>query len=65
MPKQPKDHVKKHLEKRNIDPATLPDPVIDALNAFDPNELNRVDDLGDALMDAGSLSPDTKISAVH
>ena len=33
MAKQPKEKVKKHLEKREIDPATLPDTVIDALNA--------------------------------
>jgi hypothetical protein len=65
MAKQPKDHVKKHLEKRKIDPTTLPDPVMDALNAFTPDELMKVDNLGGALMDAGSLSPDMKISAVH
>ena len=64
MPKQPKEKVKKHLDKRGINPATLPDPVIDALNALE-GEIDQVDDLGKALMDAGSLSPETKISAVH
>lgn len=65
MPKQPNEHVKNHLKNRKIDPSTLPDPVIDALNAFPPGELAKVDDLGKTLMDAASLSPDTKISAVH
>jgi hypothetical protein len=63
MPKQPKEHVKKHLDKRQINPATLPDPVIDALNAFTPEELNKVDDLGEALMNAPAVS--NKISVVH
>jgi hypothetical protein len=64
MAHQPKDKVKKHLEKRGIDPATLPDPVIDALNALE-NEIDKVDTLGTTLMDAQNLSDHTKISAVH
>jgi hypothetical protein len=64
MPKQPKQHVKKHLDGRKIDPATLPDPVIDALNAFTPEELNKVDNLGEALMSAGTAVPN-KLSVVH
>ena len=64
MAKQPKEHVKKHLEKREIDPATLPDTVIDALNALD-DQIDKVDDLGKALMDAQSLTDKTKICAVH
>jgi hypothetical protein len=64
MPKQPKNHVKKHLDDRQIDPATLPDPVIDALNAFTPEELSKVDNLGDALMSAGAAVP-SKMSVVH
>ena len=63
MPKPAKEHVKKHLERRGIDPSTLPDPVIDALNAFTPAELDKVDNLGAALMNAGSVS--NKISVVH
>jgi hypothetical protein len=65
MAKQPKDHVKKHLNKQNVDPATLPDAVIDALNAFEEAELQLVDDLGQALQDAKQLPPDIKICAVH
>jgi hypothetical protein len=64
MAKQPKEKVKKHLEKRGIDPGTLPDPVIDALNALE-DQIDKVDDLGKALMDAQSLTDKTKISAVH
>jgi hypothetical protein len=62
---QPNDQTKEHLRKRNIDPATLPDPVIKALNAFPPGQLAKVDDLGKTLMDAASLTPNQKISAVH
>ena len=64
MAKQPKDKVKKHLDKRGIDPVTLPDPVIDALNALE-DEIDKVDNLGTVLMDAQSLTDKTKISAVH
>jgi hypothetical protein len=64
MAKPPKDHVKKHLDKRGIDPATLSDSVIDALNAFTEEELKRVDDLGTALT-SDPISPASKVSAVH
>jgi hypothetical protein len=64
MAKQPKDKVKKHLDKRGIDPVTLPDPVIDALNALE-DEIDKVDNLGTVLMDAQSLTDKSKISAVH
>jgi hypothetical protein len=60
---EPKPHVKKHLKDRGIDdPSTLPDDVIDALNAFDEVQLANVDNLGDALMK--SQVPN-KISVVH
>jgi hypothetical protein len=64
MAKPPKDHVKKHLDKRKIDPATLSDEVIDALNAFTADELKKVDDLGTALTD-DPLPPKQKLSTVH
>ena len=38
--------------------------MIDALNALD-DQIDKVDDLGKALMDAQSLTDKTKISAVH
>jgi hypothetical protein len=66
MPKPIKDHVKKHLEKRNIPESKLTDDVIDALNAFSKEELDvKVDDLGAALMDDEMLTDKQKISAVH
>jgi hypothetical protein len=64
MAKPPKDHVKKHLDKRAIDPATLSDSVIDALNTFSEDELKRVDDLGTALTN-DPLPAASKVSLVH
>jgi hypothetical protein len=65
MAKKIKDDVKEHLRKRNIPESKLTDDVIDALNAFSKDELDRVDTLGDALMEDGMLDPNQKISAVH
>jgi hypothetical protein len=65
MPKEPKEHVKKHLEKRGIPVSDLTDEVVDALDAFSKEELDRVDTLGDALMNDGMLDSNQKISAVH
>jgi hypothetical protein len=62
---KPNDDVKAHLQKRGINPATLPGPVIDALNAFSPGELKKVDKLGEALTAAATPSCDQKLSAVH
>jgi hypothetical protein len=39
--------------------------VIDALNAFSKDELDKVDTLGDTLMNDGMLDSNQKISAVH
>ena len=65
MAKEPKEHVKRHLEKRHIPVTDLTDDAIDALNAFSKEELERVDTLGDALMNDGMLDSNQKISAVH
>jgi hypothetical protein len=65
MAKKPKDHVKKHLKDNGVDPATLPDGVIDALNAFSETELQKVDDLGTQLENAGGMTPGSKVSVVH
>jgi hypothetical protein len=66
MPKEPKEHVKKHLEKRGIPVSKLTDEVVDALDAFSEAELdNKVDVLGAALMNDGMLDSSQKISAVH
>ena len=67
MPKRPKDYVMKHLEDRGVDPATLSDDMIDALNAFSRKEYEEtklVDTLGAALT-SDPLPPSQKISAVH
>ncbi len=65
MTKPLKEHVKKHLEKRDIPEDKITDEVADALNAFSKDELDRVDTLGDALMNDGMLDSNQKISAVH
>jgi hypothetical protein len=65
MTKPLKDPAKKHLDKRHIPESKLTDAVVDALNAFSEEELQKVDDLGAALMDDGMLDSNQKISAVH
>jgi hypothetical protein len=64
MAKQPKDHVKAHLRKNGVDPADVPDDVMDALNEFSVEELNRVDRLGETLEQA-DLPQGKRISMVH
>jgi hypothetical protein len=56
---------KDHIEKRHIPESKLTDAVVDALNAFSKEELDKVDTLGDALMNDGMLDSNQKISAVH
>jgi hypothetical protein len=65
MAKEPKDHVKKHLQKAGIDPAQLSDGTIDVLNTFSEVELVKVYELGGELMNDPNLSPNQKVSAVH
>ena len=55
MPKEPKEHVKKHLEKRGIPDSELTEDELDV----------KVDNLGAALMDDEMLTDKQKISAVH
>ena len=66
MTKPLSHHAKRHLEKRRIPESKLTDDVVDALNAFSEEELDKVDSLGDALMSDDKM-PDSneKISAVH
>jgi hypothetical protein len=64
MAKEPKPKVKNHLDKRGIPPSSLPDPVIEALNALE-DQMDDVDNLGKTLMDAQNLTDKTRISAVH
>jgi hypothetical protein len=65
MPKHLKEHAKKHIKDRDIPEDKLTDDVIEALNAFSDDELKKVDELGDALMNDGMLDSNQKISAVH
>ena len=65
MAKTPKEHVKKHLKDRDIPVSDCTDDVIVALNAFSDEELDKVDDLGAALMADDKLNDHQKISAVH
>jgi hypothetical protein len=62
--REPKPHVKRHLQKNGVQPAELPDKVIEALNTFSEAELNKLDNLGDAL-EKGGVPPAKAISAVH
>jgi hypothetical protein len=64
MAKQPKEHVKAHLRKNNVDPGVLPDDVIEALNDFSPQELRKVDRLGETLEES-NLPLNVRLSAVH
>ena len=60
-----KEHVKKHLEKRGIPESKLTADAKNALDAFSKEELDRVDALGDALMNDPMLDDKQRISAVH
>ena len=61
---QPKEHVAKHLKKREVSPDQLPGRVIAALNKCSEAELNAMDNVGTSREDAG-LEPNLRISAVH
>jgi hypothetical protein len=60
-----KEHVKKHLEKRHIPESKLTEDAKKALDDFSEAELNKVDTLGETLMNDGMLDDKQKISAVH
>jgi hypothetical protein len=60
-----KEHVKKHLEKRGIPESKLTGDAKNALDAFSKEELDRVDALGEALMNDPMLDDKQRISAVH
>jgi len=61
---QPNKGTKKHLEKNGVDPSSLPNAVIDALNECSDQELNAMDKVGKALIDTGVQSS-TGVKAVH
>jgi hypothetical protein len=47
-----KPHVKRHLEKNNVNPQDLPDGVIEALNLCSQDELQAMDKVGASMEDA-------------
>ena len=61
---QPKEHVAKHLKKRDVSPDQLPAGVITALNACSEAELNAMDNVMASMEDA-KVEPNLRISAVH
>ena len=61
---QPNQHVKHHLEKNGVDPSSLPDSVIDAMNDCSPDELNAMDKVGKSLEDT-DVEPRKAVMAVH
>ena len=69
MPQELKGYVRRHLEKRGVDPGTLSPGMIKALNAFSQDEYETtkvIDQLGAALMnESDPLPTHQKISAVH
>jgi hypothetical protein len=60
----PKEHVAKHLRKRDVSPDQLPAEVITALNDCSEAELSAMDSVGTSMEDA-ELDPELRISAVH
>jgi len=61
---QPKEHVAKHLRKREVSPDQLPGSVITALNDCSEAELNAMDSVMTSMEDT-NLEPNLRISAVH
>jgi hypothetical protein len=61
---QPKDHVAKHLRKREVSPDQLPGDVITALNDCSEAELSAMDSVMTSMEDA-KVEPNLRISAVH
>jgi hypothetical protein len=60
----PKDHVAKHLKKRDVSPDQLPAGVITALNDCSEAELSAMDGVMTSMEEA-KLEPNLRISAVH
>jgi len=61
---KPKEHVAKHLRKRDVSPDQLPGSVIAALNNCSEGELNAMDSVMASMEDA-KVEPNLRISAVH
>jgi hypothetical protein len=61
---EPNQHVKHHLEKNGVDPSSLPDSVIDAMNDCSPDELNAMEKVGQSLIDT-NVDSAMAVKAVH
>jgi hypothetical protein len=59
-----KPHVKRHLEKNNVNPEDLPDGVIEALNVCSVEELQAMDRVGES-MEAANLNRELVLFSVH
>ncbi len=59
-----KPHVKRHLEKNNVDPQDLPDGVIEALNVCSQDELQAMDKVGASMEDA-NVDLQVRVFAIH
>lgn len=61
---KPKPHVKAHLDARGVEWKNLKKKTRDALNAFEPPEIKKLDALGTAL-EEDKVAPSVRITAVH
>ncbi|OLB23812.1 MAG: hypothetical protein AUH17_05780 [Actinobacteria bacterium 13_2_20CM_68_14] len=59
-----KPHVKRHLEKNNVNPQDLPDGVIEALNVCSQDELQAMDKVGASMEDA-NVDLQVRVFAIH
>jgi hypothetical protein len=64
MPKHPKPHVRKHLEKRSVDPERVPDNVMDTLNDMSEDELNAMHRVGESMEEA-DVDIHLRVSMMH
>ncbi|HEY6149204.1 MAG TPA: hypothetical protein VIW19_01700 [Gaiellaceae bacterium] len=61
---QPNKGTKDHLDKNHVDPSSLPDAVIDAMNDCSDKELKAMDKVGKALTDT-NVDLGKALKAVH
>ena len=61
---KPEPRVEKHLKKNGVKDGQLPASVIDALNACSQEELDAMDNVGDAL-EKENVAPNIRIAAMH
>ena len=66
MPGKPevKPHVQRHLEKRSVDHAQVPDEVIETLNSCSEDELKAMARVGES-MEKADLEVSVRIAMVH